>query len=149
MSEFAETYRSLFLECTGEELKPEDGIFEGLIIAGETRLGVRFPEALRVYYQLAGNHELSRIENRFYPPDEIDWEGDYLPFWEENQVVCFWVYRREDLTLPNPIVYEGLNTDPVEWNSTEKTLPELLESYFIYLFPDEEAGELLSPDESI
>ena len=41
--------------------------------------------------------------------------GDKLVFMEENQCVVYWAIDRADLEGADPIVWQGVNGEPIEW----------------------------------
>ena len=69
-------------------LAKRDSIPERVLRQAEARLGVRIPEALRVYYRVAGRAaDLNQVHNRLRSPEEIVLEDDHLVFMDENQEV--------------------------------------------------------------
>ena len=99
------------------------------ISKAEKRLGKKLPLALREYYRVAGNAEdLNTIHNHLYSIDNLEVDGDYLVFMDENQSVVSWGIRIEDLGKENPTVWQRNNTPPVEWFSEEKSFVAFMES---------------------
>jgi hypothetical protein len=66
---FSEEYRSL-VERFVRPLRPEDGVSESTIVAGEKRLGLALPPILREFYLLAGRlKRINRAQELLLPPD--------------------------------------------------------------------------------
>src|SRR5262249_15900246 len=99
---FAAEYRAL-VERLVRELRPEDGVPEASVAAGEQRLGLRLPKVLREFYLLAGNlKRINRAQERLLPPDNparLEFPGSYdeitiaeggLVLYLENQGGCMW-----------------------------------------------------------
>lgn len=94
----------------------EDFDFQGFsveeIAQAEQRLNIHFPEKLKEYYLLLGkNKTLNETYNWLLLPSEINFTDDFLVFYEENQAVCCWAIKKEDLQKENPPVYEGYQNE--------------------------------------
>jgi hypothetical protein len=50
---------------------------------------------------------------------ELEWIEDRLVFINENQYVVFWGINRFDLLELDPIVWQGVNCDPMEWHKED------------------------------
>jgi hypothetical protein len=88
------TYPDLFGEVFAALSRPltaADSIPVEVIAANEKRLGVRLPEALRTYYEVAGNmRRLNEAYNRLLPPERWRIDRNMLVFLVENQGVVRW-----------------------------------------------------------
>ena len=60
---------------------------------------------------------MNKAHNELYAPDGLAIEDGYLVFMEENQAVVNWGIREEDLSQPDPEVWQRVNSDPPEWYS--------------------------------
>jgi hypothetical protein len=79
------------IETLAKPVTAEDGVPAGEIVAGENRLDIRLPSALREYYLIAGQLErLNCAHNRLYSPRDWFVDAGKLVFIEENQLVVFW-----------------------------------------------------------
>ncbi len=132
--DFEETIRRLSAQVLGHDLSDGDGLAESVIGAEESRLGLRFPEALRTFLLLAGNCEqLCRTDNPFRRVSDYELDADFLVFLDENQFVVSWGYKLSELERANPIVWQRNNTEPRAWYSEEKDLLEFLEAMYEHL----------------
>jgi hypothetical protein len=109
---FAEGYRSVLAAITGRT-SSSYGYPRREIEAAETRLGFGIPATLRDYYLSVGRHELNRVHNRLWSPDELEMHDRRLVFQEENQCVMYWGVRRT--TAADPVVSQTMDLDDAEW----------------------------------
>jgi hypothetical protein len=98
------------------------------IAEGESRLGVKLPEAVRAYYLTAGRlNWLNRAHNRLYAPSQWFIHEDRLVFMEENQAVLYWGVKIDE-AADDPAVYQGINlgSKAIEWHLEEAGCAEFL-----------------------
>jgi len=57
---------------------------------------------------------------------ELEWRDDKLVFMEVNQCVVFWGIRRADLEEADPVVWQGINGEPIEWYAEDHRLSRFL-----------------------
>jgi hypothetical protein len=87
---YPEFYGEVFA-ALARPLTAADHIPEEEIAANEQRLGVKLPDALRVYYAVAGNmRRLNEAYNRLLAPADWRIERRVLVFLAENQGVVRW-----------------------------------------------------------
>jgi hypothetical protein len=102
-------------------LTPADGI--------ETRrLGMRLPAALREWYEIAGaRDDLRGRGNRLLRPEELAArdENEMVVFYQENQCVCWWAVRAQDMGLEDPPVFVAEAGDD-DWVEEDPTLSQFL-----------------------
>ncbi len=99
---------------------PGDGTSEQALAQAESRLGLRFPVALREYFLIAGNaDDANRAHNVLFRPDEFVLEDEYLVFMEENQAVVHWGIPMDHLDEPDPDVWQRVNGLEPVWYSEE------------------------------
>ena len=110
---FAESYRKLLAAITGRA-SAAHGYPLRAIEAAEARLGFAIPEALRDYYLSVGRHELNRVHNRLWSPDDLEVSHGRLVFLEENQCVVYWGVRSRT-TAADPVVSQTMDLDDGEW----------------------------------
>jgi hypothetical protein len=97
------------------------------IKAAEKRLGIRLPQALHDYYQVAGRERrFNRIFNRLLAPNEWFVDADKLVFMEENQAVVLWATAASLEPGDAPPAYQGVNGEPVEWYVEHERLSTFL-----------------------
>lgn len=113
VEKFADGYRKLLAAIIGRASSAH-GYPLRAIEAAETRLGITIPAALRDYYLSVGRHELNRVHNRLWPPDELEVLRGRLVFLEENQSVIYWGVRRRT-TAADPLVSQTMDLDEGEW----------------------------------
>jgi hypothetical protein len=110
---FAERYRTVLAAITGRASSAH-GYTRRAVEAAEARLGFGIPEALRDYYLSVGRHELNRIHNRLWSPDDLEVSQGRLVFLEENQCVVYWGVRRRT-TAADPLVSQTMDLDDGGW----------------------------------
>jgi|SRR5262245_10588188 len=111
---FAAKYRSVLAAVTGRASSAH-GYPPRMVKAAEARLGFTVPEALRDYYLSVGRHELNRVHNRLWSPDDLEVAGGRLVFLEENQGVVYWGVRRRT-TAADPVVSQTMDLDDGDWS---------------------------------
>jgi hypothetical protein len=111
---FAEGYRRVLAAITGRASSAH-GYPSRAVEAAEARLGFTFPEALRDYYLSVGRHELNRVHNRLWSPEDIEVAGGRLVFMEENQGVVYWGVRCRT-TGADPVVSQTMDLDDGDWS---------------------------------
>ncbi|KQV11400.1 SMI1/KNR4 family protein [Kitasatospora sp. Root107] len=86
-----------------------DGVPVAQVQRAETRLGLRFPAALREFYVLLGaRKDLTGNQDPLLPPGEVFVHGEFggvLVFRAENQGCACWGVRLEDLDADDPPVF--------------------------------------------
>jgi hypothetical protein len=112
---FAEGYRNVLTAITGSASSAHGYPLRAVEVA-EARLGFAIPEALRDYYLSVGRHELNRVHNRLWPPDDLEVFQGRLVFLEENQCVVYWGVRRRT-TAADPVVSQTMDLDDGEWSA--------------------------------
>lgn len=119
-------YRRQFRELFGEPLASGDGLGDQGVRSRVEQFGLTIPAALADYYAVAGRHWINENHNRLRPIEALEWMDDRLVFLEENQEVAFWGIDRADLGQADPIVWQGVNGDPVEWYPEDFRLSRFL-----------------------
>src|SRR5262245_22826141 len=117
------------IETLANPVTTEDGLPAAEVVAGEHRLNIRLPSALREYYLICGRLEgLNRVHNRLYPPDGWFLDAGKLVFMEENQLVVFWGIPIGERTVDDPPVLQGVNVtgQPIEWHPEHDSCSEFL-----------------------
>lgn len=112
---FRSYYQRRFQEILGKPVEPTDGLGDFEVQQALRERGIVIPTALADYYAIAGRHQINARHNRLLPIEELEWEGDKLVFMEENQSVAVWGIDRAALEDSNPVVWQGPNSDPIEW----------------------------------
>lgn len=86
-------------------LGPGDGFTAEELDAAQARLGLVLPVALREAYALFGRRrELTAVQDRFLPPQDLRVEDEVLVYRVEAQGVFAWGVRLEDLATDDPPV---------------------------------------------
>ncbi|HLJ91625.1 MAG TPA: hypothetical protein VKU02_00395 [Gemmataceae bacterium] len=140
--QFSETYRSL-VERFVRPLRPEDGVSEPVLRAGERRLGFRLPLILRAFYLLAGNlKRINRVQERLLPPEnpnriprtftELTVVGGGLAVYIENQGGCVWGIECSSLDDRDPPVAIALDIDQPIWEPFHDRLSGFLVAMFYH-----------------
>lgn len=101
-----------FLEAVFGPFDAGAGVPPTEVEAAERRLGVALPRALRVLYGRTGRlKSLHAAHNTLVGLDQIDFAGDHLVFYEENQAVVVWAVARARLSEDDPPVDQGQLAD--------------------------------------
>ena len=90
-------YRELILTTTGSLPAAKDGMSEAEF---DALCKIAVPQALKEYYLVAGRHSISTGYNIFLSPDKFERHDGFLWFMEENQAVCYWGIKENDLMQP-------------------------------------------------
>jgi hypothetical protein len=146
--DYTEHFRKLARGYLGGPLRAEESMSEEKVHEAERRLGLTLPNALRAYYLVAGNCKtLNLRHDRLYAPENLEVDGDYLMFMDENQSVVSWGLRLSDLDEPDPIVWQRNNVEPPEFSSEKKSFTLFMKSLFAFYrgpgggaLTDEDAG---------
>ncbi|WP_288559217.1 hypothetical protein [uncultured Victivallis sp.] len=91
------------------------------------------PQALKDYYLVAGKHPISKEYNIFLPPEEFEVHDGYLWFMVENQAVCHWGIREDDLKQIDPDIWQ-LHTDRAGRLSAAYSEDRTVSSFILYYF---------------
>jgi hypothetical protein len=124
---FTEGYSKLLAAITGRESSAR-GYPLRAVKAAEARLGFGIPEALRDYYLSVGRHELNRVHNRLWAPDDLQVSLGRLVFLEENQCAAYWGVRRRTAAA-DPVVARTMDLEDGDWVSEARCslfLPAML-----------------------
>ena len=131
-------YRELILTTTGSLPAAEDGMSETEF---DALCKIAVPQALKEYYLVAGKHSISMEYNHFLPLTHFERHDGFLWFMEENQAVCYWGIKEDDLMQTDPEVWQ-LHADPsgklAHAYSEERTFSEFVSGYFAFIKSDKE-----------
>lgn len=100
-----------FLEVIYGPFGADDSVSASEVLAAEARLGVKLPAALVALYRRTGRAtSLHESHNRLVTLEQVDFAGDHLVFYEENQDVVVWGIERSRLADDDPPVDQGQPT---------------------------------------
>jgi hypothetical protein len=107
-----------FLEAIYGPFEAVHRIAPTALDAVEARIGASLPRALRTLYAKTGAaRALHHAHNELVPPERIDFGGDHLVFYEENQAVVVWGIARSRLSEEDPPVEQGqVDRDTEAWS---------------------------------
>ena len=126
MASFKAYYRALF-KSLGYPLGEREAMSADAITAAEKALGIRVPRALRDYYLVAGRERRFNVCNhRMLSPSDWFVDKQRLIFMEENQWVVWWAVPVRDLVADDPLVTQGMNDEPIAWQSLRRKCSEFL-----------------------
>lgn len=103
------------------------GVSKQDIDKAEKRLGIILPAVFKEYHERLGLHQaINHSFNEILSLDDIDFADDYLVIASENQEVCYWAIKKDELNQHNPSVYTCYNIDDKnpEWYLENKTLSD-------------------------
>ncbi len=126
MDDFTQFYRECFLELFGASPKPNESLEQKRLKQTLRSLRLTIPKSLFDYYEFAGRHWINEEHNRLRPVEELSWNDDRLIFADENQNVVCWGIDRSEVTLDDPVIWQGINDDTIDWYSEEQTLSRFL-----------------------
>lgn len=63
---------------------------------------------------------------------------DKLVFMEENQCVVFWGIAKADLGEADPVVWQGVNGEPIEWYAEDHRLSRFLMAMWKWIMTGED-----------
>ena len=131
-------YREPILTTTGSLPASEDGMSETEF---DALCKIAVPQALKEYYLVAGKHSISMEYNLFLPLNQFERHDGFLWFMEENQAVCYWGIKENDLMQTDPEVWQ-LHADPsgklAHAYSEKRTFSEFVSGYFAFIKSDKE-----------
>lgn len=111
MRDFHKQYTDLF-DVFGVPLGQSHRVDTAVLDKTEERLGIKIPESLRAYYEVAGNErKLNRSMQRFLPPSKWFVDKKQLVFLDENQSVCCWGVSLRSAGAKDPMVSQGVCND--------------------------------------
>jgi hypothetical protein len=135
---FKRYYRDRFREIFGSPPRPSDGLGGEAVRAELDRVGLVIPAALSDYYSVAGRHWINENHNRLRSITNLEWLDDKLVFMEENQCVAFWGIQSTDLRRSDPVVWQGVNGEPIEWFAEDYRLSQFLMAMWKWIMTGEQ-----------
>jgi hypothetical protein len=116
-------YAKLVQRHLGINPQVADGLSDNQIREAEKILSFQLPAFFRDYYRIVGNlSELNKAHNVLFDITELFEDNDFLIFMEENQAVVYWVIKIRELAIPEPEVWQQVNSNPSDkWYSEEMT----------------------------
>ncbi|MEU2135245.1 hypothetical protein [Streptomyces sp. NPDC018352] len=136
MEQLDAEFRRLPERYLGRLWRASDGLPACEVEAAEARIGSTFPASLRSFYLTAGAcEELLNSYHEFVPIEELCAEDGHLVFANENQDVVSWGFRVEDLSRPDPQVWQRVNDGSADppWYGEEKALADFLVEMFDFI----------------
>lgn len=98
----------------------------------------RVPGALREFYRAVGGcDDLMEAQNYFWDPDELEIDGDYLLFLDEENERVNWGFQSSALDQIDPIVWRRVNEDPALWSNEEAHFTLFVDDMFDWVFGDD------------
>jgi hypothetical protein len=123
---FQPFYTSHFREIFGSEPEPTDGLGEESVEDRLAQRGLQIPKALFDYYSVAGYHWINRERNRLRPIEELDWYEDWLVFMDDDYGIVSWGIHKQDLSNPDPVIWQGVLGEETDWLQDTSTLSRFL-----------------------
>ncbi|MGO2053563.1 hypothetical protein CQ010_10180 [Arthrobacter sp. MYb211] len=138
---FLEKFRSLVPKYLEDQWNEADGLTAEELAEGLAQSGVSIPFVLEEFYLAVGNNEdFTEAYHFFFDPEELEIDGDYLLFLEDEEEKYVWGFKASQLDVPDPIVYRRNNAKGT-WVSEEGTFSEFTLDLFSWVF-EELAAEL-------
>ena len=123
---FQSFYLKQFIEIFGAPPKAFDAPGDEAIQTRLTHRGLHVPDALFDYYSLFGHHVINNGQNRLRTIEELEWHDGWLIFMEEDQGMVCWGIHHHDLTTPDPLVWQGMVGEEMEWLQADTPLSRFL-----------------------
>lgn len=133
---FLDKFRGLVPKYLDREWTEDDAIAAPILDAELVRYDFDVPLVLREFLHCLGNSELMEIYNFFWDPDELEVDGGYLLFLEDEEETTYWGFRVQDLDVPDPIVWR--RNPNGRWHSEEGTFSEFVFDMFEWVFEEDE-----------
>jgi hypothetical protein len=113
---------------------PDDGYAEAAVSAAETRLDLRFPASLRLFYRAWGaRDDLTRTNQVLLLLEHVFVQSDALVICAENQAVWYWAIPCDALGQDDPPVVTAWNGEPaLVWRPSHPQLSNFLD-YLTYM----------------
>lgn len=125
-------FRQVTENILGRPPAPSEGMIEVLIQTHETRLGLRLPQALRVFYATVGNLGLfTKGYHRFAKLENLQVSEGKLIFLAENQEVVHWAVDLQNGKVVYQTQAQSFDVD-AEWYREDIELEPFLEA-ILYL----------------
>jgi hypothetical protein len=134
---YFETFRRLVPRYLERPWEPADGIPSAVL--DDLLAGHEFavPLALREFYRAVGGcDELMEAENFFWDPDELEIDGDFLLFLDEENEAVNWGFQASALDEVDPIVWRRVNGETAEWSTEEAHFTLFVDDMFDWVFDD-------------
>lgn len=110
---------------------PQNGLSQDVITQAETVQNAQLPTPLFHYYRELGNFvPLNQTHNRLLPLP-LNWIGEYLVFFEEEQRAGVWGIHQEDLAKHDPMVYMSQNFDAIESSEVHWHADRTLQAFLL------------------
>lgn len=123
---FQDFYKTHFLEILGTPLTPTDGLGDESVESRLAERDLQIPRALFDYYSTVGYHWINRKEHRLRPIEELDWYESWLVFMDDDQGLVSWGIQKQDLSDPDPVVWQGILGEEIDWIKDDATLSHFL-----------------------
>jgi len=123
---FQEFYQSQFREIFGSAPEPADGMGEEAVQAKLAQRDLQMPAALFDYYAVAGFHWINTKQNHLRPIAELEWFQDWLVFMDDEHGLVSWGIHKHDLSSPDPLVWQGIVGEEIDWFQEHTTLSRFL-----------------------
>lgn len=103
-----------------------DALSDERLRRAERRLGIVLPQTVAGFYQYVGAAPELQEHDRLRHPEALDIEDGFLVFMEENQTVISWGLPLPLGEVPDPTVWQRVNSDPRAWYPEPMTFSEFI-----------------------
>lgn len=135
---YAEDFARLVPRYLDRPWTDADGIPADGLDAVLRRHAFPVPQVLREFYLALGRCDaLMEAHNFFWDPEELEIEGGYLIFLDEEHEVVNWGFPVENLAQVDPIVWQRVNIDPKSWHSEEAHFSLFVDDMYEWVFDPE------------
>ena len=69
---------------------------------------------------------MNKKQNRLRPIEELDWYKDWLVFMDDDQGLVSRGIHRQDLSSSDPVIWQGILGEEIDWFQEDLTLTEFL-----------------------
>jgi hypothetical protein len=123
---FQPFYLTHFREIFGFEPAPTDGLGDESVQTRLNHRGLWIPAALADYYSLLGYNRATSQQKHLRTIEELDWSENWLIFMDDNLGIVSWGIHRRDLDDLDPVVWQGLHEEHMEWAPETLTVSQFL-----------------------
>ncbi len=123
---FQPFYISNFREIFGFEPDSIDGLGDESVQTRLNQRGLWIPAALADYYSLFGYNRIASEQKRLRTIEELDWSENWLIFMDDDLGITSWGIHRRELDQLDPVVWQGLHGEHMEWAPETTTVSRFL-----------------------
>jgi hypothetical protein len=123
---FQPFYITHFKAIFGFEPDSTDGLGDESVQTRLNHRGLWIPTALADYYSLLGYNRIASQQKHLRTIEELDWSENWLIFMDDDLGITSWGIHRRELDQLDPVVWQGLHGEQMEWAPETLTVSRFL-----------------------